>query len=199
MSNPQDLVTDPRITEIIKQKADRLCRRSGFSRSDHADIAQAMSQLLIQKLHLFDSARGRLEAFATRVLDSWVGMHLRYRARDKRSIDYSAISLEGTLIDCGGERRPLTDLIGGADLFRRLGVEPSTDGHSSELAEALNLLWERLTARERMVLCHVLRQGAEGAAKRISLRRKRPVTPEWVIGVMTLIREKARKLGLGDE
>jgi hypothetical protein len=47
-----------------------------------------MRLYLLEKAHLFDPVRGNLEAFVTNAINTWVGMELRYRERDKRRESY---------------------------------------------------------------------------------------------------------------
>lgn len=136
MAKGSDVVTDPFTQTLIKIKAAQLCRRTDFSRSDRDDLKQGMLLYLVEKAHLFDPARGNLEAFVTNAVNTWVGMEMRFRGREKRRGNLSAISLEGTILEFDGESDTLGALLSEADLRRRTHRTPASPIERIDIANA---------------------------------------------------------------
>lgn len=167
------VVTHPFTINFIQIKAGQLCRRSDFSRSDSEELQQGMLLYLWKKAHLFDPARGNIEAFVTNALTSWVGMELRRRARFKRRCDYQAVSVERTTIECDGDMDTLQSVIREADLQRRTQQSGLSSIDMIDLREAIAQGMSRLSARERALLLHVAEHGVASAARKGRVQRRK--------------------------
>ena len=191
MAIAHDVVTHPFTINFIQIKAAQLCRRTDVSRSDRDDMQQDMLLYLWKKAHLFDPARGTIEAFVTTAVNSWVGMELRRRDRQKRREDYRAISLEGTTIECEGDTETLDALLSDADLHRRT----QQSGHSPieliDLRDALRCALSKLSKREHSLLVHVAEHGVASAA------RKHHVSRRQIENALARMRSRFEDAGLG--
>jgi len=195
--DPYELVTNPCTVELIRIKARKICGLRGFPHRDLEDLEQDMSLYLFGKAHLFDPARGRLEAFVTCALKSWVGMRRRYLKRDKRRLDLDAISLERTMIEADGDQVSLRSVVGGADADRRLGIDRAAEAERIDLADAIGVLWKRLDRHQRTVLLHLAQRGGPDVARILSTRFRRRVALRHTKTVIEAIRDLARDSGLG--
>lgn len=102
MSIRSDVVSHPFTAELIRQKARKLCRKPGFSRSDEEDLSQGMFLYVWERSRLFDPKRGTIQAFVITAVTSWEGMELRRRRAKKRRGGLHALSLESTMVACDG-------------------------------------------------------------------------------------------------
>jgi hypothetical protein len=160
-----ELYAHPAVVKIIDQQAADLSRQSGFSRSEEDDIRQGMTIYIWEKSHLFNPSRGSVEAFAITALKSWIGMERRRRRRDKRCIDFRAVSLDSTMIECDGESNPLSSVIGEQDGERRRGGEVPDIADRVALLELFHKVQAALTSAERTLLRDVIEHGVAGAAR----------------------------------
>jgi len=172
MANSHDVVSNPFTQSLIKTKAAQLCRRSDFSRSEFPDLEQGMRLYLLQRSHLFDPQRGSLEAFVTELLKYWVRMELRFRGREKRRGELSAVSLEATEIDCDGESITLDAVISEADLGRRTQRSAHSPLDHLELVDEVRHVFGRLNPAERALVILVADLGVAGAARRRRVSRR---------------------------
>lgn len=172
MANSHDVVSNPFTQSLIKTKAAQLCRRSDFSRSDLDDLEQGMRLYLLQRSHFFDPQRGSLEAFVTELLKYWVRMELRFRGREKRRGELSAVSLEATEIDCDGESVTLDSLISEADLSRRTQRTARSAIEHLELMDEVRHVFGKLNPAERALVILVADLGVAGAARRRRVSRR---------------------------
>lgn len=172
MAESRDIVTHPFTVSFIRTKAGDLCRRSDFSRSDFEDLEQDMRMYLLEKAHLFDPTRGRLEAFVNRVVSSWVAIRLRYRSREKRRDSYKAQSLERTRVECEGEITSLGFVLLEED-GRRLGRNFClSDIEQFELNQAVECAMGSLAPQDRDILAHVAEYGVADAARTFGVSRR---------------------------
>jgi len=193
MSIRSTIVSHPFTSELIRRKAQQLCRRSDFSRSDEDDLRQDMITYLWTKARLYDTARGSIEAFVTTAVGSWVGMELRRRRAGKRCNGYKTISLEGTLVECDGELDSLADMLGDADGQRRNEIEAKDLIDEIEIREAFRRVSASLSARERALLRDVIDHGVACAAR---LRR---VSRRQIDRALAAIRERLTGKRAGGE
>jgi len=193
MADRCDIVTNPFTATLIRIKAHQLCRRTDFSRSDYDDLKQDMLLYLLQKAHLYDSMRGSVEAFVTNAVNTWVGLHLRHRARDKRREGYRAISLEGAFIEHDGQTDPLGTVLGEEDLRRRTLRSSLSSIELIELQDAIQCVLKTLTPSERSLLVHVATHGVASAA------RQRHVSRRQINKALTQMRTRFMDAGLGDD
>ncbi|MCC5786912.1 MAG: hypothetical protein JJU33_09445 [Phycisphaerales bacterium] len=197
MADRHDVVSGPFTATLIRIKAAQLCRRTDFSRSDRDDLTQGMLLYLLEKAHLFDPARGNIEAFVTSALDSWVAMELRFRGRQKRRGDYEAISLEGTLVECDGDAVPLRSVLGQADRQRRNQSAPVSQFDAAGVAEAVKAVMETLTPEDRDLLRLVAEHGKSAAAREWSRRSGGPVSRRQIQNALERLRARFEAAGFG--
>lgn len=173
MANSHDIVSHPFTASLIKRKAAQLCRRTDFSRSDSEDLQQEMALYLLEKARLFDAERGNLEAFVTTAINSWVAMHLRHRAREKRRDGFRAVSLEATMIEHDGEADTLGSVVSEADLRRRTRGSGASPLDMVNLRDEARAVLAALAPDERALLAVVADHGPAGAARRLDLSRRK--------------------------
>jgi len=185
-----DVVDHPFTAELIKIKARQLCRRSDFSRSDFDECEQEMRIYLWRKSHLFDPARGSVEAFVNTAIKSWVGMELRRRHRHKRWSGSPTISIERTTIECNGDATPLGAVLGEVDSRRHTFCHHPTPLELLMLQERVRHGVAQLTPEERDLLHHVAEYGVARTSREWTRRLGRPFSRRQVGNEMLRIRRK---------
>jgi RNA polymerase sigma-70 factor (ECF subfamily) len=171
---PEDFVSDYART-LIRVKARQLIRRTGFSRSDQDDIEQDLFLHLLSQARQFDPARGSLNTFIARVVDTAVAMLLRKRSRQKRKPERGVElhSLE-VIVEVAGEPPvPLWATITTADIDRRTGASSTPDARAYEDAEALAEATKALADDLRDVLRLFLDRSPSAAAKELGISRRK--------------------------
>jgi len=191
MLSRQDVVSNSFTITFIRIKARQLCRRADFSQSDYDDLRQNMRLYLIEKTHLFDSARGNLEAFVTNCINTWVAMRLRHRNRDKRRESYKAVSLERTAVECDGDITTLGKVLLEEDGRRLTQTCPISAVERFELSDAIEFAMQNLEPEDQALLIQVAEHGVTGAAKSLG------VSWRQVDNAMKRIRDLFKKAGLG--
>ncbi len=191
MAERYDVVSNPFTITLIRIKAAQLCRRSDFSRSDRDDLQQEMELYLLRKAHLFDSERGNIEAFVITSINSWVGMTLRFRARDKRRPGLYAVSLEGTEIENDGDTVSLAGILSQADHERRSQRSGLSPSELLDLQDAIQCAFSALSLDEQQLLTHVSEHGVASAA------RKRHVSRRQIDNAIARMRVRFENAGLG--
>jgi len=84
---------------------------------------QDLTVHVLRKAHLYDPARGSVNTFVVRVVDSAVALLIRDRKRIKRAAGFSACSLGDRPLHSEKGSGPLEELLDDADGCRRIGVE----------------------------------------------------------------------------
>lgn len=191
MAENHEIVSDPFTVTLIKIKANQFCRRADFSRSDYDDLRQDMRVHLLEKAHLFDPARGTLQAFVISALKTWAAMQLRYRKRIKRCDGLKAVSLEGTEVECDGEIMTLGDVLLEEDGQRLTRTYPISATEHFELREAIERAMQGLSPEDRALLADVTEHGITATAK------SRGISWRQVNNTMARIRRHFEKAGLG--
>ena len=192
MAIRHDIVTHAFTINLVRIKAAQLCRRTDFSRSDDDEVQQEMRLYLWKKAHLYDRARGSIEAFVTTAINSCVGMELRRRDRHKRRHEYRALSLERTPIKNDGDATALGAVLREADLHRRTRTNPPDPIEQIDLRDAIAHAVSKLTPRERTLLAHVAEHGVASAA------RSRHVSRRQIENSLTRMRARFEDAELGD-
>jgi len=80
---------DPVVAALIRRKAKRLARLSGFNRADEEDLRQDLWLQVIGGMQNFDRRRASRRTFAARIIDTRsvsIVQHARARKRDQRQI-----------------------------------------------------------------------------------------------------------------
>jgi len=191
MAELHDVVSDPFTVTLIRIKARQLCRRSDISRSDYGDLRQDMRLYLLEKAHLFDPARGTIEAFVTNCINTWVAIRLRYRKRQKRRESYKAVSLERTPVECDGDITTLGAVLLEEDGQRLTQAYPISPVEHFELREAIEHVMQGLEPDDRALLAHVAEHGVASAA------RQRNVSRRQINNALARMRSRFEKAGLG--
>lgn len=199
MAERHDVVSDPFTQSFIKIKAAQLCRRRDFSRSDRSDLQQGMLAYLVEKQHLFDPARGNVEAFVTQLVNTWIRIELRFRGRRKRLGNLIAISLERTFIEVDGDKESLDHIIAAADLDRRTGADVRDPIESLEVGEAVRHAFGRLKPGEKALLLFVAEHGVAGAAREWTRRAGRTVSRRQIENRLDRMRSRFEDAGLGTD
>ena len=193
MAIRHDVVSHPFTVQLIKIKAAQLCRRTDIARSDGEDMQQEMLLYLWKKACLYDAARGNIEAFVTTAINSWVGMELRRRDRQKRRDGFRALSLERTMIERGGDTTSLGGVLSDADHRRRSGVDPRDALEEIDLQDAIAHTLGQFTPSERAVLASVADHGVAAAA------RKHNVSRRQINNALAQMRPRFEDAGLGEK
>jgi DNA-directed RNA polymerase specialized sigma24 family protein len=173
MSIRSDVVSHPFTAELIRQKARKLCRRPGFSRSDEADISQGMYLYVWERSRLFDPTRGTVEAFVITAVTSWEGMEYRRRRAKKRHDDFHAISLESTMVACDGDVDSLASVLEGRDGVRLAGRDSKSLLNELEIRDEYRLVIAQLTKREQQLFRDISELGVAGTARKRRASRRR--------------------------
>lgn len=192
MAIRHSVVSHPFTINFVQIKAAQLCRRSDFSRSDNDDLRQEMLLYVWKKAHLFDPARGNIEAFVTTAIKSWVAMELRHRSRLKRCGDYQTVSIEGTTIECDGDTETLCAVLREADLHRHTQQDGLSSIDLIDLQDAVEHAFMMLSPHERDLLTHIAEHGVSSTA------RKRHVSRRQIEKAVVQMRVRFEDAGLGD-
>jgi len=193
MAESHPVVSHPYAATLIRIKARQLCRRTDFTRCEVEDLQQSMWAYLIEKAVLYDPARGNLEAFITTLVNTWVGMELRRRSREKRRQAHYNASLDTTMVKHEGDEVPLGATLGEADLLRRLGRQPESQTDRYVVREAILHAVKQLSAEQQELLADVLDSDITTAAERHG------VSPSTVRRRLNKMREAFRDAGFNQD
>lgn len=184
--------------KLIRIKAAQLCRRSDFSVSDYDDLRQEMVVYLIEKSHLFDPDRGNVESFVTTVVNTSVAKSLRFRSRQKRAGDLTAVSLERTEIRGRHGTCALRDAMSTWDGGRRTGTVRLEYGPESvDRADALEYAMSRLALDDRELLQHVADHGWSSASRVWTELMGRPICRRSIERRLRALRSVFEDAGFG--
>lgn len=137
---------------LIRVKARQLIRRHGFGRSDKDDIEQDLFLHLLSQAQQFDPARGSINTFIARVVDSAVAMLVRDRRRNKRAPETGIIQSLQVMVDQPeGPPSPLWATLSQADADRRKNTVSLSETEHFELAEDVSYLIEALPPEAQAV------------------------------------------------
>lgn len=186
------VASNPEINAIIRSKVNKVLRRSDFSQSDRDDLAQSIYLYVFQKLHLFDPGRGNIEAFVTKLADTWIRMELRSRGRLKRRGDYATVSLS-TEVEHACETDSLASLLDEDDRQRRTKQSRHTAEEMVDLRDATEHVMGSLSPEQRELLKQVSDHGVAPTA------RDRGVSRRQIENALKVIRSRFDDAGLGEE
>lgn len=192
MTSRSDVVSHPFTADLIRRKAMFLSRSAGFARAEEEDLRQEMALFLLTKADLFDASRGSIQAFATSVVTSWIGMEVRRRKVGKRRAAKRTLSLDEEQPGNAARRSSIRDRMNEADGGRRTGTTPRTPAEEAATRDEAALIDAMLTPRERILLRDVAELGITGAAKKRRVSR-------WILlprleAIRTRILESATSL-----
>jgi len=189
-AHPTDVVTYPFTSELIRIKAHQLSRLPGFSKSDIDEYQQEMRIYLWRKSHLYDPARGRVEAFVTTALKSWIGMELRRRHRLKRWNGRPTLSIERSSVEYDGVPTPLLEVLVVSDGPRHTFRSRPTPLDLLILQERVRHGLAQLTPEERDLLHHVAEHGVARTSREWTARLGRPFSRRQVSNEVARIRRR---------
>ena len=84
---------------LIREKANQLVGRLGFTKSDREDLEQELKLRLWMRSHKFDPAKRHWNVFVTTVVERHVASILQRAGRTKRSADSPPVSLSELVAD----------------------------------------------------------------------------------------------------
>lgn len=184
-SSPREAVLTAYARSLIQFKANQLCRKPGFSRSDQEDLEQEFTLYLLSKAHLYDPNRGaKIDTFADRVVTSAVRILLRDRRRLKRAAGFHTRSLDTLLKPSGEGTGSLLDQIAIRDDVRRKGSlskagaerfasSPDTAKGLSRLdGEELQAIYASLPPELQALWRQLCEKPPSGAAKGVGISRR---------------------------
>jgi hypothetical protein len=158
--------------KLIQIKARQLARRSDFRGSDDEDLAQEMRRHLLRRAHLFDAARGSINTFVARVIDSWIASLLRERGRQKRAPARDAVSLEGSRVVTGGVNTTLRDALSSENVPGRSDAQPDDEINRQELIAAVARVVSALPPLLRDICARLPDQSDAAIKRELGLSRR---------------------------
>lgn len=158
--------SNPDVAEIIKMKAWKLSQHPLFRKSDKEDIECDMWSHLFEWCDRYTPERGTMQAFVNMLMDTWAAMEIRARKRLKRQPDFQMTSINTTMIECDGDKVPLSTVLSFADAFLRIRSSSLSDSERKELVEALVVAIRQLTPEQCQLLDDKIELGVEQAAQK---------------------------------
>lgn len=190
---PHEVYTDYART-LIQVKARQLIHKPGFSRSDRADIEQELTLHLLSQAKQFDPARGSVNTFVDRVVNSSARMLMRGRSRLKRAPAPGAtLQSLAVMVEVPGEPpTPLWQALLPEDLERRTGATSVSPAVIAENAEAVAHAMRSLSP-EQQEICRRLMDGTV-----TSVARDLGVSRRKLRAALVAIREQLERAGFGE-
>lgn len=179
---------------LIRVKARRMIGHHGLSRSDQDDVEQELTLHLLSQAHQFDPARGSLNTFVARVVESAAAMLIRERKRLKRVPGYGMTlqSLEITIDQPDGPPTRLGTTITAADLDRRTGTFTLSESTIREQSEAIDHAMQSLSPDLQELCRQLMRHNRTGSARELGLSRRK------LDAAIASIRKHFEKAGLAE-
>lgn len=136
---------DGQIRAIVRRKVAELIGQAGFTHQDFESLEQELITRVLQRLPLFDPAKGHRNQFVKTVVERHSLSILRDRRTGKR--DHRRIGSLNVEVEVGDEgRAELADLISDRELDSRLGRNRRSDQELASLANDMATLIARLPA-----------------------------------------------------
>jgi len=179
---------------VIRVKARQLCRRPSFSRSDSGDIEQDLYLHLLNQIQQFDPARGSLNTFIARVIDSAVAMLIRERRRGKRTPETGVVvqSLEVMDDQADGPPKLLVATVSQAHAERRTGGDVMSGVELFELADDVAHLIDALPPELQAVCRSRMKRNRSETERDLGLSRRK------YDAALELIRQHFSQGGFGE-
>lgn len=188
-----DFVANSDVIDIIKMKAWKLSQHPLFHKSDNEDIECDMWSHLFEWCDRYTPERGTMQAYVNMLMDTWAAMEIRARKRLKRRPDFQMTSINTTMIECDGDKIPLSTVLSIADAFRRIRSSSLSESERKELMEALVVAIRQLTPEQCELLDDRIDLGVERAAQ------KHGISPSTLNRRIQAMRQIFEKAGLGRE
>jgi RNA polymerase sigma-70 factor (ECF subfamily) len=159
---------------LIRVKAKQLIRRPGFSQSDQEDVEQDLVLHLLSQSKHYDPARGSLNTFVARVVNSAVAMMVRERKRRKRGIAGGVtIQSLAVIVEQPDEPpTPLATLISADDLKRRTGGNSLDGAELYELVSSVTSAIESLPPELQRICCSLVNRTRSDTVRELGLSRR---------------------------
>lgn len=154
---------------LIRVKARQLVRRPEFTACEVDDLEQELTLHILTKLDRFDPARGSVNTYFARIVNTAIAMLIRERARIKRNggDGVEIESLEKMVDQPDGSPAPLWSTISDMDGNRRFKKSPLPDQERSELRMDTMFMLQSLPPDLRR-LCEQLMDGNKADSQRDS-------------------------------
>ena len=154
---------------LIRRKARQLACRSGFTRSDRADIEQDLAQKLVLQMEAFDPAAAHWYAFVTTVVERQTATLVRDRRAAKR--DRRRVTTLHVLIDGDDGPVEFAQTIASDEHLNRTGRWRRSDAERAELALDLDGVLTALPAKLRDLAVRLREQTVSRAARAMNVPR----------------------------
>jgi hypothetical protein len=169
---------------LIRIKALRLVRHPLFRRSEQPDVEQELRACILKAAHYYDPQRGAVSTFIDRVVKSSSGMLIRSRSSLKRAAGERVTSLNASrLFGKDGSRYEVGDLLDANAIYRRLGIDVSTDQKNAEQAIDVASVLAKLAPHLKSVAAGLTASDARSAASALAISRGRIYRLRDKIGV----------------
>ena len=186
-----DFVANSDVIDIIKMKAWKLSQHPLFRISDKEDIENDMWSHLFEWCDRYTPERGTMQAYVNMLMNTWAAMEIRARKRLKRRPGFQMTSINTTMIECDGDKVPLSAVLSFADAFLRIRSTSPSDSDQKELLEALVVAIRQLTPEQCQLLDDKIELGVEQAAQ------KHGISPSTLNRRIQAMRHFFQKAGLG--
>lgn len=172
--NQQETFLNDYARTIIRVKAKQLVRRPEFSKSDREDVEQELFLYLLARSSQFDSDRGSVNTFISRVVSTAVAMLVRERRRIKRNggDGVEVESLEKMAEQSDGTVAPLWATLTRADACRRNGSDPLSDAEEFELVEGVASAMDSLPPELQAICKLLLTQNKAEVKRKLNMSRR---------------------------
>ncbi len=167
-----EVVTNPITSNLIRKKARQIVRRTGFSRSDLADIEQDLRAYLLEQLPRFDPSRGSLPSFVVRLVETRIRIILRDRRLIWRAAGFTAVSFERLVVTRDGDEIRGEAVVSESDLDRRLSRHERSPEEEAALREAVAGVVASLPEDIAELCRSVARDGVAATARRRDVSRR---------------------------
>jgi len=188
-------VTSDYVKELLSVKSFSVCRKPGFRRGERQDIEQELVAHILRQAHHFDPARGAVNTFIVRVVESGVWIILRARRRLIRRPGARAASLEQTNVEDGQRPTSLAQVVGEADRRRLNGGDVRDEQLDSDLladlTPALATTLAGLTKKQKQIVNALMDQPQPAV-----VARKLKTSRRQVANVIAAIRQHFEDAGI---
>lgn len=170
----RDALLTPYVDTLIRIKAMRLVRHPLFRRSELSDVEQELRACILKAAHYYDPQRGAVSTFIDRVVKSSSGMLIRSRSSLKRAAGERVTSLNASrLFGEDGSRYEVGNSLDANAIYRRLGIDGSTDQENAEQAIDVASVLATLPPHLKSVAAGLTASDARSVARALAISRGR--------------------------
>lgn len=152
----QQLVHHEYAQTSIRVKAQQLCRRADFTRSERADVEQDLWLHLLTQAQNFDPDRSTLNTFIDRMVNSAAAHLVRRRECEMRADGFRTQSLDASPLSQDHPKKSLRSSLSPNDGTRRTFSVPKSDLADFEDREALRFALASMPADVRDLCSRVM-------------------------------------------